>query len=123
MWGDLGRGELAGLLSGEWSASGWHCEQANGVTWEQMIEVGPCTSQKCVKESCIEVLGMALGGEENEGTHEKIHVGSRGGISRTSLSHHCDIRLVCAGGISTDQVPGKGRDMRDKWNDKRRKEK
>lgn len=44
------------------------------------MEVGPCTSQKCVKESCIEVLAMALGVvRKMRETHEKIHGGSGGG--------------------------------------------
>lgn len=29
-----------------------HCEQEVGTTWEQSTDVGPCTSQKCVNESC-----------------------------------------------------------------------
>lgn len=45
---------MDGLSEGETEPSaseGWHCSHEKGRTWEQRIEVGPCTSQKCVKES------------------------------------------------------------------------
>lgn len=45
---------MDGLSEGETEPSaseGWHCSHEKGKTWEQRIEVGPCTSQKCVKES------------------------------------------------------------------------
>lgn len=42
--------EDEGVSAGDEASSGWHCVQEKGSTCEQRIEVGPCTSQKCVRE-------------------------------------------------------------------------
>lgn len=42
-------GDPSGEEEGE---SGVHCRQWAGSICEQRMDVGPCTSQKCVRESC-----------------------------------------------------------------------
>ena len=48
--GEVGRGECA-------AARGRHCGHSSGRICVHRTDLGPCTSQKCVKESCIKSAG------------------------------------------------------------------
>jgi hypothetical protein len=48
--GEVGRGEGAAV-------GGKHCGHSSGRIWVHRTDLGPCTSQKCVKESYLKSAG------------------------------------------------------------------
>jgi hypothetical protein len=65
--GEVGRGEGA-------AAGGRHCGHSSGRICVHRTDLGPCTSQKCVKESYIKSAGRHIGRADVVQAHDEIHV-------------------------------------------------
>jgi hypothetical protein len=65
--GEVERGEGA-------AAGGKQCGHSSGRIWVHRTDLGPCTSQKCVKESCIKSAGRHSSRADVVQAHDEIHV-------------------------------------------------
>jgi hypothetical protein len=65
--GEVGRGEGA-------AAGGRHCGHSSGRIWVHRTDLGPCTSQKCVKESYTKVSREAQQSSRCGAAYDEIHV-------------------------------------------------
>ena len=97
--GEVGRGEGA-------AAGGRHCGHSSGRIWVHRTDLGPCTSQKCVKESYTKSAGRHSSRADDGAAYDEIHV--EVGKQVTSERHFggttCAMRLALSYGTNIDHL-------------------